>query len=510
MTPPEPAPRDHFEVAHLRSDLGGRALRGGAWTVAGQAVSLGISTVGIMVLARLLDPADFGLVAMASALVGAMQMFSDGGLGQATVQRGSLTAAQVSTLFWANVGLAMVVGGLIAAAGPAVSLFYGDDRLTGITAAVGAVVAIGGLGIQHTALLRRQMRFRSLAWIQIASTFAGWSASIALAMLGFGYWALVANNAAFALTGIALAWILCDWRPGPLRRGTGAWPLMRFGGAVSLAGFANYLSRNADNILIGKFLGETPLGIYDRAYQLMLKPVRKANAPISAVLAPTLSRLGDDAKAFEAVCTGLFRVMSYCAAPPVVALAVFADEAVLVLLGDAWTEAAEPFRWLSLACAAQIVTLQAGNMFIAQGCGRLFLQFSAANALIVTGAFAAGLAWGITGVSLCYAVACVAVCTPLLVFMLSRTPRLGLGPVARATLPGILLAAALCAALPSLRGTLQASIGAIGAAAATAGVLVATYAAVLRWTPDGRAAIAELRRAIGRLRRGRTEGAQQP
>jgi PST family polysaccharide transporter len=198
---------------------------------------------------------------------------------------------------------------------------------------------------------------------------------------------------------------------------------------------------------------------------------------------------------------GLFRVMSYCAAPPVVALAVFADEAVLVLLGAEWTEAAEPFRWLSLACAAQIVTLQAGNMFIAQGCGRLFLQFCAANALIVTAAFAAGLPWGITGVAFCYATACVGVCTPLLVCMLARTPRLELGPIARATLPGILLAATLCAALPLLREMLEPSAGAIGAAAAAAGALVASYAVVLGWTVDGRAAIRESRQALARLRR---------
>jgi O-antigen/teichoic acid export membrane protein len=496
-SPHAPSARDrHTDVSHLRGDIGGRALRGGAYTVLAQLLSLVITIIGTMILARMLEPADFGLVAMATALVGAIQMFSDGGLGQATVQRSSLTDTQVSNLFWANVLLALIVGAAIAALGPLVAAFYGESRLEGITVAVGATVALSGLGIQHTALLSRQMRFKALAAIQVVSALAGWVAAIVFATLGFGYWALVANNSMFALAGIAAAWILCGWRPGLPCRGAGTWHLLRFGGTVSLAGFANYLSRNSDNILIGRFLGETPLGIYDRAYQLMLKPLRKANAPISAVLQPTLSRLGDDPVAFETSSVRLFRVMAYCATPFVVLLAVFSHEAISVLLGEKWIDAVEPFRWLALSCAAQVVTLQGGNMFISQGCGRLFLAFSSANAVIVTAAFAIGLPWGITGVSLAYAMACVFVCTPLLIIMLGRTPRLSTRSVARAIMPGVLLAAALCAGLPPLRFMLEHTMGSVASGVVIGALVVGVYALLLTASRDGRDAVSDLRAAV--------------
>ena len=508
MTTPAPVPerdsRDHFDVQHLRNDLAGRAVRGAGWTIASQALSICITIAGTIILARLLVPTDFGLVAMASSTVGIIQVFSDGGLGLATMQRGSLTHAQVSTLFWANVALSAACGAAIAAAGPAVSLFFGDERLTEVTFAIGTLVALGGLGVQHTALLRRQMRFRALAWIQVVSALTGLSVSITMAGMGFGYWALVANNAVPALVWIPMSWMLCGWRPGLPRRGVGAWRLMRFGGAASLAGVANYVSRNADNVLIGKFLGDGPLGTYDRAYQLMVKPVLKANAPITAVLAPALSRLGDDPKRYQAACVGVFRVMAYCAAPPAVALAVFAEETVALLLGAAWMDAVEPFRWLSLACAAQIVTQQAGQMFLAQGCGRLLLRYSVLNAATVTCAFAAGLPWGISGVAFSYAMTYVLVCVPLLAWMLARTPRLEFRPIARVVFPGVMLAAFLCMLLPMLRRLVEPAIGQLSAGAVAIGALVAIYALLLTSTSDGRAASNDVLRAIAKFRqRGR-------
>src|SRR5260370_2917688 len=168
----------HFRIAHLQGDLAGRSARGGAVTMTAQGLRFVFSTVATIVLGRLLSPQDYGLIGMAVVVTGFVAMFKDMGLSSATIQREEISTEQISTLFWINLGLSIMVALITAAIAPAVAWFYGDSRLTLITICLAVGFVFGGLSIQHAALLKRQMRFAALATIDVIALVLGLAAAI--------------------------------------------------------------------------------------------------------------------------------------------------------------------------------------------------------------------------------------------------------------------------------------------------------------------------------------------
>ena len=190
-----------FDSEHLSQNLAQKSVRGGAFTMTGQAIQFILRTTGTVVLARLLTPNDYGLFGMVAVIVGFAQMFKDAGLSMATVQKDSISHEQISTLFWINVLISIFLGICVLAASPLVTMFYGRPELTAVTAVLSISFIISGLMIQHQALLRRHMQFGTLAIIQIASQFITLVVTIVLALFGWRYWALVAGAITTALVG---------------------------------------------------------------------------------------------------------------------------------------------------------------------------------------------------------------------------------------------------------------------------------------------------------------------
>ncbi len=181
---------DRFDTANLTKDLARRTIRGGAVTLTAQGAKFVLRMGSMAVLARLLTPADFGVIAMVTVITGFVEMFKDAGLSTATVQRATITHAQISTLFWINVALSVGVTATVAGLAPAIAWFYDDPRLTAVTLTLAGTMIFGGLAVQPQALLRRQMQFGRLATIEIASLVAGIGTACAMAVQGFGYWGL--------------------------------------------------------------------------------------------------------------------------------------------------------------------------------------------------------------------------------------------------------------------------------------------------------------------------------
>jgi len=280
-----------FETAHLHADLHRRTLRGGAVTLAGQGARFVLNLTSTAILARLLVPQDFGLVAMVAAITGFLATFRDMGLSAATVQRREINHQQVSSLFWINVLVSLVVTLVTAAVAVPVANFYGDVRLVKITLALSLAALVTGLGVQHQALLARQMKFAVLSAIDLTSLAVGIFVAALLAQRGAGYWARVAMQLTVAITQSTALWVASSWRPGFMSWNSDVRAMLAFGGHLSGFNALNYIVRNFDNVLIGKFLGAVQLGIYSRAYQLLLLPLSQINGPISNVAVPVLSRL---------------------------------------------------------------------------------------------------------------------------------------------------------------------------------------------------------------------------
>ena len=283
-----------FNSEYLSQDLAQKSVRGGMATMTAQVIRFVLGTASTVVLARLLTPEDFGLIAMVTVVVGFAQMFKDAGLSMATVQKDRISHEQISTLFWINIIISAFLGVCVLVASPLVAKFYGRPELAAVTAVLSVSFIMSGLTIQHQALLRRHMRFGSLAIIQIVSQIITLVVTIVLALLGWRYWALVGGTITTALTGMILTLFFCPWVPGRMRKGTGIRDMLKFGMNLTSSSFLNYASRNVDKILIGATWGAGSLGLYNKAYSLLLLPIGEINAPMSSVAIPALSRLQND------------------------------------------------------------------------------------------------------------------------------------------------------------------------------------------------------------------------
>jgi O-antigen/teichoic acid export membrane protein len=408
-----PHPKDHhFLTDHLADDLGGRSVRGGAVVFAGQASRFLLQTGSAMILARLLTPADFGLIAMVTAVTGIISYLKDMGLTMATVQRAKVTHAQASTLFWVNVAMSTALCGVGIAMGPLIAWFYGEPSLKGITWALSVTFFLSGVPAQHLALLRRRMRFTSLALVEVIGLAAGVVAAVIAALLGAGYWALVALPITEALVQCVLSMIASRWMPGLPRRGVGVRSMIKYGLNVSGFNILTYIGRHADNILIGRFIGASATGLYTKAYGLLMLPLEQINGPFNSVAMPVLSRLQHDPKRYAQYYYQALNVIAYLTGPLIVLLGATAGELIPLLLGDQWLESALIFRYLAVAAFFQPVLYTAGWIWLSLNRTDELLRWSMVTAPTFVLSFVIGLPWGPQGVALAYAVAVNAI-TPL-------------------------------------------------------------------------------------------------
>ncbi|HKF56734.1 MAG TPA: lipopolysaccharide biosynthesis protein, partial [Blastocatellia bacterium] len=327
---------DALSIEHLQTDLKGRSVRGGLATITSQGTQFLLQSVMTVVLARLLTPADFGIVAMVVAVTGLGQAFADLGLSEATIQREDINDRQVSALFWINVAIGLALMLITVGLAPILAWFYHEPRLKEIALVLSSLFLIGGLRVQHDALLKRQMRFRAVAIRDVASSAVGVSAAILMAWRGAGYWAIVAFPVASQFNRMALSWLAARWIPGLPRRGANVRSLVTFGGNVAGSYLLTNMTRNADNVLIGWWWGATPLGLYSRAYNLLMLPVRQLSLPVGSVAVPTFSRMQHDPERFARYYLRVVSLMAWISTPVFGFLFVAAGPVIAMALGHQW------------------------------------------------------------------------------------------------------------------------------------------------------------------------------
>jgi O-antigen/teichoic acid export membrane protein len=380
--------------------VGSLARRGAMWTfgliVSRHAVTLGATAI----LARILSPTDYGLMGMVMTLTAFFQVFSDMGLSWATVQRREITRAQVDNLFWVNAVFGALLWVACTAAGPMLNRFYGRSELAGIAAVMGAGFLLSSLTVQPTALLRRQMRLKVLCKAEMAAHLAGAAAGVALALLGFGYWALVGQSLVMQAGLLASLFWVTSYRPGLPAKGQGTLSLISFGGYVAAFYIVNYFTRTLDNILVGKVWGAEELGYYSRAYFLMMLPATLATSSLAGVMVPALSALRGNRMRFESAYRKAAAVSGFLGFPLAVGLGVTAHEVIYAVFGSRWTPVTPILVWLSVAAVSQPVYTTMWWLFMATGKGRELLQLGVATAITVSAAVLIGVRWGALGVAI--------------------------------------------------------------------------------------------------------------
>jgi len=392
----------YFGTHHLKTNLGGRTARGGAVAVIAQALKFLITIAATSILARLLTPQDYGLIGMVAFVTAFVSLYKDLGLAAATIQRPEISFDQISTLFWINVSLSVAVCIFTVAIAPLVSWFYGEPRLTSITVITAVGFIISGMAVQHEALLRRQMRYFALASIGCISLVVGYMVAILMAWNGFHYWALVGSQLALVFTGTVITWTVCRWRPGMPKKDTGVRSMLRFGGNFTGFSTINFFSRNLDNLLIGRVWGAQQLGIYSRAYQLMMLPIDQINEPISSVAIPSLSRLTDSDIAYRRAYLRMLEKVALLTMPAVALMIVTSDWIVAIVLGPQWRQVGILLIILGIAGLIQPISNTTGWLFITQGRTKEMFRLSMVSGPITIASIIAGLPWGAVGVAASY------------------------------------------------------------------------------------------------------------
>jgi len=412
---------DAFSTEHLHADLKGRSVRGGLLTLTSQGAQFLMQSVSTVVLARLLVPADFGLVAMVTAITGLGQAFADLGLSEATIQHPEISHNQVSTLFWINVAIGLTLTSITAALAPVLVWFYREPRLKDITFLLSLTFLIGGLRVQHDALLRRQMRFTSLAIRDVASYVLAVPVAIALAWRGAGYWALVALPLTLNLTQMSLSWLMVRWTPGLPRIDARVRSLIAFGGNVAASYLIFNVNRSADSVLIGWYWGAGPLGLYSRAYNLLMLPVRQLGAPARSVAVPAFSRVQGDPERLARYYLRTVNLIMWITAPIFGFLFVAAEPVIVLTLGNRWREAAPVFQILAIFALGQLLLESTLWLFVSRGQSKRLLRLLLIISPIIVASYVIGLSFGIKGVALSGSLVLLAIFPQVLKFAFRGT-----------------------------------------------------------------------------------------
>jgi PST family polysaccharide transporter len=355
-----------------------------------------------MILARLLDPEDFGLVGMVTAFTGVLTLFRDFGLSSAAVQRATVTEEQISTLFWINMLIGALLGLIALAIAPAIATFYHQPRLFGVAAVSALGFLFNAAGIQHSALLQRQMRFTALAVIGVVSLTVGIAIAIYGASAGYGYWALVSMTVTSPLIATIGLWLTTGWVPGMPCKWAGIRSMIRFGGGLTLTGLLVYVGYNADKAMIGRFWGAEAIGIYGRAYQIVSIPTDNLNSAVGEVAFSALSRLQDEPIRFRSYFLKGFSLVLGLTLPITIACALFADDVVFVLLGPKWKDAATIIRLLAPTIAIFAIINPLGWLIFSIGLVARGMKAAPILAAVMIGGYGIALPYGPKAVAFAY------------------------------------------------------------------------------------------------------------
>jgi len=435
-------------------DLREKAIRGGFARVSAQTIFFVLRVGSLMVLARLLDPKEFGLVGMVAAFTGVLNLFRDFGLSTATVQRASVTDEQISTLFWINVVAGVLLTFLLSAFAPMIASFYHEPRLFWVTIVLASGFLFNAVGVQHSALLQRQMRFTALAVIQIVALVVSTALGIGLAVAGYGYWALVVMSVVLPLVSTACFWLATAWIPGPPRSHVGVRPLMRFGGTVTLNSIIIYFAYNIDKVLLGRYWGSEVLGLYGRSFQIITIPTDNLNSAVGEVAFAALSRVQDDPPRLKNYFLKGYSLVVALTVPITIIIALFSHDLTLVILGAKWNEAAAILRLLAPTVLMFALMHPIGWLLASTAKVGRCMKIGLIITPVVTAGYVLGLPYGPRGVAIGFSVAMTLLIVPTTIFGVRGTVvsfRDVLGAVRRPLVSG-LVAGALAFAMQFLYG----------------------------------------------------------
>jgi len=444
------SPQEHFNTEELSANLKRKSIESGLITFASQPLKLILGIGSTAILARLLTPGDFGLLAMITPLFLLVDSLSNFGLETAVVQKDDLDRQQASAIFWKSLKINSILIAITAMLAPVVAWFYQEEKLTGMVLglAVGAFSVC--LAFQHKALLKRQMRFGTITIIELISLVLSSLVAIAAAKIGWGYWALVLQLSVMQVTQSIAQWWVCDWRPSKYvkddRLNAELNSTMSYGKHLTGFRFLTRIGMHLDRILIGYVSGANALGLYSVAYKWAYFPFEQVYFPMFDVAVSSLSRVQHDNDLYKSYSRrGLMPIFAFCM-PALAFSFVEAHSIILLLLGEQWLEAVPLFRLL--AVAVYVVSMYRVTKWLYVSAGQTQRQFRWAliHTPVMIVAVVIGAKWGASGVAMGYMLGTCILTYPAVSYCLRFSP-LGwqdfIGAVWRPLIASILAAVSL-------------------------------------------------------------------
>ena len=386
------------------SSLAHSAARGAYFTLAAQAARIILQLLSVVILARILSPHDYGLLAIVLVVVGLGEIFRDFGLTSASIQAPELSAGQRDNLFWINAGMGVVLTAVMFSLSWAIGAVTGEPELVGISQWLSLSFLLNGLATQHRANLMRDLKLRPLAVIDVASSAIALAVAIVVAIAGAGYWALVVQQLVTSIVVLAGVVIAGRWVPRLYSRSHPVAQMVNFGWTLVATNLIGYASRQIDTVLISFRFGTVPLGLYNRAFQLIMTPLAQVRSPLQSVALPVLSRVQQDQPRFENYVTAAQLALGFLFGIPVAIVAGLAEPVVDIMLGSRWAEAAPMLRMFAIAGILTTVSFVGYWVYLARGLGAELLRYTIVTALLKVVCIVIGSFFGILGVAVAFAV----------------------------------------------------------------------------------------------------------
>jgi PST family polysaccharide transporter len=439
--------QSYFEENKPRAGLGRQSLHNGVAYVVARGANMFVQLGSTILLARLLSPRDYGLVAMVLALVGFAPMLIDLGTTDATVQKKKINQVDISALFWLKVTLASILVLLLVGASGTIASFYGEPALGDIAMVSSLLFITSALSSQHFALMRRSMQFRRMAMIDVSANVISSLIAIAMALTGWGYWALVTKPIFTSALAAAGAWFSCPWLPGRPRLTLQAKEMVRFGAGITGFSMTDYLAQSADRVALGYFFGASPLGYFQNTVLLYNHILSLFTQGLHDVAVSSLCKLRDNIDQLKRSWTTALSSLTFFSAFAFAGLAVTGQDFVTMLLGQKWEPAGPLVCIFAVRGIVHVVERSLGWLHVAAGRSDRLMRWGVFSALIQLGAVLAGIPFGVIGVAIAHTIATFFLVVPALVYA-GRPLEISVTDVLRAVAPQV-IAALLTVAIAS-------------------------------------------------------------
>jgi polysaccharide transporter, PST family len=380
------------------------AVRGAAMTISASGLALGAQIVSTVILARLLTPADFGVVTMATTFSLLLVSFGSNGFTETVIQFEEIDHHTASNLFWLNTGAGLMLALSFAAAGSLLARFYGNPLVALVAKGLSIGIVIAAASVIHQALLKRAMCFGGTSTIDVLGRVLNTVVSILMALRGWGYWALVAGIVAQQISVTVGAWWLCPWIPSLPRRTGKTGAMVGFAGKVYGLFVVEYSQRNIDNLLVGWRFNAVALGFYKRAFDLFVLSATQLTAPLNNVALAALSRMNHDHDRLRRYLASSLGMVAFLGMAASADLTLVGRDVVRLVLGTKWSESGRIFEIFGPGIGAMLLCSTVGWVHLPVGQPGRWLRWNLVALGLTASLFLAALPWGPAGIAAAWSI----------------------------------------------------------------------------------------------------------